>query len=203
MLNRVKLSLQFQNYKQGEKQRKADVLNRVKLSLQFQNYKQGEKQRKVSGWEICTKHQQCRVQNSSMVSFSFGPLLLHKMFLVCDPWNNGLVFQASSQVVDVKEKYGPYRQSLCCSDGFLMTKCFIFFFKAIDISAAFHLVWVIKRVKLLDKFRPKKCFFILFLQCKDLDSPAFTINGKWNAEGLDIKKGDAMHFHTFIAIDMN
>jgi hypothetical protein len=78
VLNRVKISLQFHNYKRWEKQCKVVVLNRVKLSLQFQNYKQGEKQRKVSGWEICTNHQQCRVQYSSMVSFSFGPSLLHK-----------------------------------------------------------------------------------------------------------------------------
>ncbi len=113
----------------GEKQSKADVLNWVKLSLQFQNYKQGGKQRKVSGWEICTNHQQCRVQYSSMVPFSFGPSLLNKkLFLVCDPWNNGLVFRASSQVVDVKEKYGPHRKSLCCSDGFLMTKVIMLVF---------------------------------------------------------------------------
>jgi hypothetical protein len=130
VLNRVKLSLQFQIYKAGEKQSKADVLNRIKLSLQFQNYKQGEKQRKVSGWEICTNHQQCRVQYSSMVPFLFGPSLRHKqLFLVCDPWNNGLVFRASSQVVDVKEKYGPHRKSfLCCSDGFLITKVVMFVF---------------------------------------------------------------------------
>jgi hypothetical protein len=74
-----------------------------------------------------------------MVSFSFGPSLLHKkLFLVCDPWNNGLVLRVTSQVVDVKEKYGPHRKSLCCSDGFLMTKGFMFFFKAIDISESFQ-----------------------------------------------------------------
>jgi hypothetical protein len=96
VLNRVKISLQFHNYKGWAKQSKRDLLNRVKLSLQFQNYKEGEKQRKVSGWEICTNHQQCRVQYSSMVPFSFGPSLLNtKLFLVCDPWNNGLVFRAS------------------------------------------------------------------------------------------------------------
>jgi hypothetical protein len=123
VLNRVKISLQFHNYKRWEKQSKRDLLNRVKISLQFQNYKQGEKQRKVSGWEICTKHQQCRVQYSSMVPFSFGPSLLQKrLTLACDPWNNGLVFRVASQVVDVKEKYDPYRQSLCCSHGFFVTK---------------------------------------------------------------------------------
>jgi hypothetical protein len=39
VLNRVKLSLKFQNYKQGKMKRKVDVLNRVKISLQFHNYK--------------------------------------------------------------------------------------------------------------------------------------------------------------------
>jgi hypothetical protein len=140
MLKRVKLSLKFQNYKQEKMQSKVDVLNRVKLSLQFQNYKQGEKQRKVSGWEICTNHQQCREQYSSMVHFSFGPSLLNtKLFLVCDPWNKGLVFRVASQVVNVKEKYGPHRQSLRCSHGFVSQKSLMLVFcKAIYISAEFQ-----------------------------------------------------------------